>query len=96
MVSQALKNLADVQLGAVTTTQGPVVVFAGAGSGKTRIITSRIAYLLEQGVLPQEILAVTFTNKAAKEMQDRVIDLNPKAHFNEVPKSNFVVSPSIV
>src|SRR5260370_12923478 len=69
------RELNEQQLAAVTASPGPSLVIAGAGSGKTRTLTYRVAYLLEQGIPPDRILLLTFTNKASKEMMRRVTDL---------------------
>src|SRR5437763_16884800 len=71
------RELNEQQFAAVTAPQGPLLVIAGAGSGKTRTLTYRVAYLLENGIDPRNILLLTFTNKAAREMLGRVANLLP-------------------
>jgi DNA helicase-2/ATP-dependent DNA helicase PcrA len=70
-----LKELNETQLEPVLHKDGPLMVIAGAGSGKTRVLTYRIAHLMQQGVDPFSILSLTFTNKASREMKIRIAEL---------------------
>ena len=84
-IDNLIENLNKEQKEAVLSTEGPNLIVAGAGSGKTKVLTSRIANIIkEKKAYPNQILCVTFTNKAAKEMQNRVIQ-NLKGSSNAIP-----------
>lgn len=80
-----LKNLDPAQKEAVMATDGAVLILAGAGSGKTRVLTYKVAHLISKGVSPDNILCVTFTNKAASEMKERVLNLIASGKKNVTP-----------
>ena len=89
MSTQILSGLNEPQIEAVTSITGSTLVIAGAGSGKTSVLTRRCSYLISQGVLPGEILSLTFTNKAASEMNTRVIELLNSLGINIIPTKSW-------
>ena len=88
-MKEYLNQLNDPQRQAVLNYKGPSLIIAGAGSGKTRVLTYRIAHLLENGVKPWKILSLTFTNKAAKEMRERIALLIGKKHVQSLWMGTF-------
>lgn len=88
-VDEILSKLNEPQREAVQNINGPLMVIAGAGSGKTRVLTYRIAYMLSQGINPFQILALTFTNKAAAEMKNRILDIVGETRAKSVMMGTF-------
>lgn len=89
-ISQRLKSLNERQLDAVKRIDGPLLVLAGAGSGKTSVITTKIAYLIQEcGFKANNIVAVTFTNKAAREMKERVVSMISREESRGLKISTF-------
>lgn len=84
-----LSELNPVQLQAVQTAEGPIMIIAGAGSGKTRVLTYRISYLIQHGIDPFHILSLTFTNKAAKEMKERIAKVVGKSETGNLWMGTF-------
>src|SRR4051812_38164413 len=84
-----MAGLNQAQQAAVDHRQGPLLILAGAGSGKTRVLTQRIGALLREGVRPESILAVSFTNKAADELHERMLALCTKAQADALVLSTF-------
>ena len=89
MESEILKGLNRAQYDAVVNYDSPSLIIAGAGSGKTRVLTSRIAYMLEQGIKPHNILALTFTNKAAEQMRSRIEQMVGGAQSRRIRMGTF-------
>ena len=89
VMCDCLSGLNPEQKEAVLQIEGPLLVLAGAGTGKTRVITSRIAYMIEQGVPPEQIAGMTFTNKAAAEMRERVAAMVPGSAADKVTLGTF-------
>ena len=88
-VSPILRGLNPAQRDAVVNFDVPSLIIAGAGSGKTRVLTSRIAYMIEQGVDPSRILALTFTNKAAEQMRERIAGMIPAGRSRYIRMGTF-------
>jgi DNA helicase-2/ATP-dependent DNA helicase PcrA len=84
-----INSLNPKQKEAVTTVKGPVLIIAGAGSGKTRALTHRIAYLISKNIMPWHILSLTFTNKAAREMKERIAQLVPPQKARQITAGTF-------
>lgn len=87
--SFSMESLNAAQRKAVQTLQGPVLILAGAGTGKTRTVTCRIAHMVDGGISPKSILAVTFTNKAALEMRERVGQMVERKAARQIMVSTF-------
>ena len=95
MMEEVFEELNAEQKKAVSCVDGPVLIVAGAGSGKTRVLTSRVALLLEKGVEPSRVMALTFTKKAATEMKERIARIVGKRKAWRIAMGTFIPSSSV-
>ena len=89
MAASIIDGLSEEQIEPVTHIKGPMVVAAGPGSGKTRVLTHRIAYMIDQGIEPSNIAAITFTNKACGEMKERLSKMLGQNIANEIKVATY-------